>query len=205
MAHTSNEWVSFGLSQGGQGAWAANELSGNYGSGPGSGTPPGSGTALVGSVSLAPPLDLVGFVDAAADGTLTKEQVPAYQALLAALKNEHPAMDLDQYRRGIVVDAWNTLLQCDFSKADERANIIDRITPDDLIPASVQATDELREYLRQESLPSRPYRSRGWSSTAVRTRSSRPRGPIWRCSTHARWVTSCASTCNPTAGTPTST
>ena len=131
VADTSDRWVSFGLSQGGQGAWAANELSGDY----------GSGTALIGSVSLAPPLDLVGFVDAAAGGTLTKEQVPAYQALLAALKNEHPDLDLDQYRRGIVADAWNALLQCDFSKADERANVIERITPDDLTPASVEATD----------------------------------------------------------------
>jgi hypothetical protein len=155
VANTSDRWVSFGLSQGGQGAWAANELSGDYGSGT------GSGGALVGSVSLAPPLDLVGFVDAAADGTLTKDQVSAYQALLTALKNEHPAMDLDQYRRGIVTDAWNSLLQCDLSKADERANIIDRITPDDLIPASVEATDELRDYLRQESLPSRPLTAPG--------------------------------------------
>jgi hypothetical protein len=151
VADTSDKWVSFGLSQGGQGAWAANELSGDY----------GSGTALIGSVSLAPPLDLEGFVDAAAGGTLTTEQVPAYQALLAALKTEHPDLDLDQYRRGIVADAWNALLQCDFSKADERANIIDRITPDDLTPASVKATDGLRDYLRRESLPSRPLSAPG--------------------------------------------
>jgi hypothetical protein len=155
VTDASDRWLSFGLSQGGQAAWAANELSGDYGSGT------GSGTALVGSVSLAPPLDLVGFVDAAAGGTLTKEQVPAYQALLAALKNEHPDMDLDQYRRGIVADAWQPLLQCDSSKADERANVIDRITPDDLMPASVEATDELREYLRPESLPSRPLTAPG--------------------------------------------
>ena len=143
--------MSFGLSQGGQGAWAANELSADY----------GSGAALVGSVSLSPPLDIVGFADAAASGTLTKDQVPAYQALLSALKNEHPDMDLDEYRRGVVADAWETLLQCDFSSADERANVIDRITPDDLMPTSVAATDTLREYLRQESLPSRPLTAPG--------------------------------------------
>ena len=159
VADTSDRWVSFGLSQGGQGAWAANELSGDYGSGRirhwirhGIGRLGQPGPA-------ARPRRIR---DAAADGTLTKEQVPAYQALLAALKNEHPDMDLDQYRRGIVADAWNTLLQCDFSKADERANIIDRITPDDLRPASVEATDELRDYLRQESLPSRPLTAPGF-------------------------------------------
>ena len=189
--------MSFGLSQGGQGAWAANELSGDYGCRAGT---------LVGSVSVAPPLDIVGFADAAAGGTLTKEQVPAYQALLAALKNEHPDMDLDQYRRGIVADAWQPLLQCDSSKADERANVIDRITPDDLMPASVEATDDLRGYLRPESLPSRPL-DRSRAGHLRRSGHGHPalRGPTWHCNAHARWVTSCASTCSLTVGTPTST
>ena len=68
----------------------------------------------------------------------TKEQEPAYQALLASLKNEDPDLDLDDYRRGVVAEKWDVLLQCDFAKADERANVIERITPDDLIPASAR-------------------------------------------------------------------
>jgi pimeloyl-ACP methyl ester carboxylesterase len=146
VSEASDRWAAFGLSQGGQGAWAANELGGDY----------GAGVKLVGSVSLAPPLDIAGFADAAAGGTLTKDQVPVYQALLAALGHEHPDMDLRQYARGIVADSWDALLQCDVSKADERTNIIDRVTPDDLMPATVGAADGLRAYLRQDSLPSRP-------------------------------------------------
>jgi len=145
-ADSSARWVSFGLSQGGQAAWAANELSSDY----------GAGLDVAGSASVSPPLDIVGFADAAASGTLSKDQQPAYQALLAALKHEYPDMELDEYRRGIVADTWDALLQCDFTKSDERANIVDQITPDDLRPASTEATDTLRDYLGQASLPRRP-------------------------------------------------
>lgn len=146
VADTSDRWASFGLSQGAQGAWAANELSSSY----------GAGLTLVGSVSVSAPLDIAGFADAAAGGTLTKEQQPAYQALLEALKNEHPDVNLDDYRRGIVSHSWDELLQCDYAKADERARLVDQITPDDLRPSSVEATDALREHLAEASLPRQP-------------------------------------------------
>jgi pimeloyl-ACP methyl ester carboxylesterase len=145
IADTSDRWASFGLSQGGQGAWAANELSADY----------GTGLTLVGSVSVSAPLDIVGFADAADAGTLTKEQQPAYQALLAALKNEYPDIDLDEYRRGIVQEYWNELLQCDYAKADERARLVGQITPDDLRPSGTAATETLRGRLAKASLPRR--------------------------------------------------
>ena len=143
---TSDRWAAFGLSQGGQGTWAANELAGDY----------GKGLNLVGSVSLSPPLDIAGFADAAAAGTLSKEQGPVYQALLATFKSEHPDLDLDQYRRGVVADKWDLLLRCDFATNDQRTEAIDQITPDDLRPDSVEATDWLRERLRAASVPQRP-------------------------------------------------
>jgi pimeloyl-ACP methyl ester carboxylesterase len=146
VADTSNRWAAFGLSQGAQAAWAANELSPQY----------GAGLDLVGSVSVSPPLDIAGFADDAANRELSKEQQPAYQALLATFKNEDPGLNLDDYRRGIVADKWDALLQCDFAKADQRAQIVDQITPDDLVPSSVAATDVLRDHLRTSSLPRRP-------------------------------------------------
>lgn len=146
VADTSNRWAAFGLSQGGQAAFAANELSPEY----------GAGLQLVGSASVSPPLDISGFADDAANRELSKDQQPAYQALLASLKNEYPNLNLDDYRRGIVADKWNALLQCDFAKTDERSQIVDQITPEDLLPSSVAATDTLRERLRESSLPSRP-------------------------------------------------
>jgi pimeloyl-ACP methyl ester carboxylesterase len=136
VADTSDRWASFGVSQGGQGAWAANELSADY----------GAGLTLVGSVSVSAPLDITGFADAAAGGTLTKDQQPAYSAVLEALKNEYPDINLDDYRRGIVQSSWDELLQCDYAKADERAQLVDEITPDDL----------LRGRLAEASLPRRP-------------------------------------------------
>ncbi|WP_319456310.1 MULTISPECIES: lipase family protein [unclassified Mycobacterium] len=146
VADTSDRWASFGVSQGGQGAWAANELSADY----------GAGLTLVGSVSVSAPLDITGFADAAAGGTLTKDQQPAYSAVLEALKNEYPDINLDDYRRGIVQSSWDELLQCDYAKADERAQLVDQITPDDLRPSSVEATDALRGRLAEASLPRRP-------------------------------------------------
>jgi hypothetical protein len=113
VADTSDRWASFGVSQGGQGAWAANELSADY----------GAGLTLLGSVSVSAPLDITGFADAAAGGTLTKEQQPTYSALLEALKNEYPDINLDDYRRGIVQSSWDELLQCDYAKADEREQL----------------------------------------------------------------------------------
>ncbi len=143
---TSDRWLALGMSQGAQGSWAANELAGEY----------GLGLNLVGSVSLSPPLDVSGFVDSAVAGTLGKEQQPAYAALLAVFAWENPAVDLDQYRRGVVKDRWDLLMSCDYANSKERTKVIKTITPDDLRPASGEAADAIREHLRESSLPRRP-------------------------------------------------
>jgi dienelactone hydrolase len=141
----SDRWVAAGFSQGGQAAWAANELADTY----------GTGTTFLGSVSLAPPLDLTFIADAAASGTLTNDQKGPYQALLASLKNEYPEFNLDDYRRGIVEQNWDSLLRCDDAHADARTKLIDQIAADDLRPSSRAATDSLHGYLQKMSLPQR--------------------------------------------------
>jgi pimeloyl-ACP methyl ester carboxylesterase len=140
---TSDRWVAMGISQGAQGSWAANELAAEY----------GSGLNLVGSVSLSPPMDISGFADMAAAGTLNKDQQPAYLALLATFANENPDLNLDLYRRGTVKENWDLLLQCDYETSEERARVVDVIGPDDLRPASDEATDTIRNHLRESSLP----------------------------------------------------
>ena len=80
----------------------------------------GTGLNLLGSVSLAPPLDLTVFADAAAAGDLTKEQRPGFAGILAALKDEYASFNLDDYRRGIVQQQWDLLLSCDVRDADAR-------------------------------------------------------------------------------------
>jgi pimeloyl-ACP methyl ester carboxylesterase len=146
IPEASDRWLAMGTSQGGQAAWAANELAQNY----------GGGLILVGSISVSPPADIVGFADAAAAGELTKEQQPALQSILAALKNEYPDFNLDDYRRGVVADKWDVLGACEGPKVDERASVVEQITPDDLRPGSPEAVEVLRAYLQKMTLPQGP-------------------------------------------------
>jgi pimeloyl-ACP methyl ester carboxylesterase len=146
VPNTSNRWLVLGISEGGQAAWAANELAENY----------GYGLALVGSVSLAPHSDLTPFADAAAAGQLTTEQKAALQLILATLKNAYPDINLDDYRRGIVTEQGDLLSRCDVKGADARSKVIDQITDNDLRPSSPQAVAALRAYLQKMSLPQGP-------------------------------------------------
>ena len=143
VPEASDRWVAVGMSQGAQAAWAANELAATY----------GAGLNILGSVSLAPPINVTFLADLAESGGLTKEQESPYPALLAALKNEHPEFNLDDYRRGIVEQNWDLLLQCNVSSAAAREAVVAQITEDDLRPSSQAATDTLRGYLQKMSLP----------------------------------------------------
>lgn len=142
---TSDKWVAFGVSQGGQASWAANELINSYG---------GGDTRLVGSVSVSPAADVTGLADLAAEGKLTPQQSVALALFLRALKNQVPNLDLDDYRRGLVKDNWDLLTGCSDVDAQKRLEIANQVQPDDLRPATPQATDELRGYLnRMSGLP----------------------------------------------------
>lgn len=142
----SNRWLAFGTSEGAQAAWAANELAPDH----------AGGLTLVGTVSVSPPADIDGFADAAAAGTLTPDQMPVLQWLLASLKDQYPDLNLDDYRRGIVADKWDVLSACRGPAAGERAKIAGQITADDLRPSSPAAADTLRGYLDKSSLPQGP-------------------------------------------------
>jgi pimeloyl-ACP methyl ester carboxylesterase len=143
----SDRWLAVGVSQGGQAAWAANELAGSYDAG---------GLKLLGTVSLSPATDISGFADGAASGTLTKEQQAALPLILSSLANEHPDFRLDDYRRGVVEQRWNSLTSCEGPAIADRAKVIDDISADDLRPDSRQAVDALRGYLQRRGLPQRP-------------------------------------------------
>ena len=131
-----------GLSQGGQAVWAANELAAEY----------GGGLSLLGTASLSPAADITGFAGAAADGRLTNEQAPALPLILESLKQAHPELDLDDFRRGIVKDEWDVLMACQGPQVGERNRVTDEITPDDLRPGTPAAVDTLRDYLRDMSV-----------------------------------------------------
>lgn len=146
VPESADRWLAVGVSQGGQAAWAANELAAHY----------GTGLNLVGTVSLSPATDLTGLASGAAAGSLSKEQYAILQLILASLAAENPSLNLQDYRRGGVAEHWDVLASCHTEDAATRAAAIEKITPDDLRPASPQAEATLQALLAKRSLPKEP-------------------------------------------------
>lgn len=146
VPNASSRWAAFGGSQGGQAAWAANELAAQY----------ATDLQLVGSASYSAPLALDGFVDAAVEGTLTPEQRVVLVALLNSLAKQSPDFRLDDYRRGVAAARWDTLTACRGPQAVERDALANEVSSDDLRPVDVQATETLRSRLQAMSLPKTP-------------------------------------------------
>lgn len=146
IPETSDTWFAVGDRQGGQGAWAANELSDEYGH-----------PNLRGTVSISPTADVDDLADAAAAGTLTPDQQRLYIQYLAALATQYrDQFPLDDYRRGPVKDNWDLLLSCNPSEDAARNAVAARVSPDDLRPATPKALNLLQGYLRKTTLPQGP-------------------------------------------------
>jgi hypothetical protein len=143
----SEDWLAFGIGQGGQAAWAANELVANH----------GWSLELLGAVAISPVADINGLADLAAEGALNTQQKLDLQAFLAGLRNAYGNdFNLDDYRGGIIQQNWDALLGCEGRAREARTAIADRIGPGDLKPHSDAATESLRGYLRKTSLPQGP-------------------------------------------------
>ncbi|CAN7281259.1 lipase family protein [Mycolicibacterium frederiksbergense] len=145
---SSERWVAFGVSQGGQAAWAANELIAGYGA---------QDTRIIGSVSVSPAADITGLADMAAEGILSPQQRIAMVLILSSLQNAHPGFDLDDYRRGLVQEKWDLLAGCSTDATEDRLTVAEQIPPEDLRPSTPEALEVLRGYLNQMSgLPRAP-------------------------------------------------
>jgi pimeloyl-ACP methyl ester carboxylesterase len=143
----SEGWLAFGIGQGGQAAWAADELAANH----------GWSLKLLGAVAISPIADINGLADLAARGALSTQQKLNLQAFLAGLKNAYGNdFNLDDYRGGFVQQKWDALLACQAEALEARAAIAEQIGPDDLRPHSAAATETLRGYLQKTSLPQGP-------------------------------------------------
>jgi hypothetical protein len=142
----SETFVVLGHGQGGQAAWAANEIATDY-----------RGTLhLAGVVAVAPTAALDWLADAAADDSLTLDQQLTLQMFLASLANEDNDFDVDPYRHGVVKDNWDVLSACWGPAYQDRARIVQQIGPGDLRPDDGDATEALRAYLQKTSLPQAP-------------------------------------------------
>jgi pimeloyl-ACP methyl ester carboxylesterase len=147
VPEASNDWAALGTSEGGQAAWAANELMDNN----------GWGLNLVGSASFSPMADINGLADAAESGDLTKGQHLVLQAFLGALKSEYSnEFNLDDYRNAVVREKGDELSACRGPASEQGANVAGQVTPGDLRPATPKAAAALRGYLQKTSLPQGP-------------------------------------------------
>ena len=139
----SDAWVAYGRDQGGQAAWAANELSPDY----------NDGLRLVGAIAVAPLAALDGLADGAAAGTLNRDQQLVLQQYLQALHEEYGDFDLDGYRHGVAKDHWDELSACWGPQFADRAALAAALGPDDLRPDGQETSDILAGYLKKTSLP----------------------------------------------------
>lgn len=139
----SDKWAALGGSQGGGAVWAVGEQAGTY-----------SPELLPrGVLALAPVADIAGLVDKSVDGSLTKEQVAALVLIVESLARLHPDVNRDDYRHGTAAENWDILIACSGDAVHTREAVIDRLESGDLRPATAEAADRLRGYLRQWALP----------------------------------------------------
>ncbi|KAA0924618.1 MULTISPECIES: lipase family protein [unclassified Rhodococcus (in: high G+C Gram-positive bacteria)] len=139
----STRWAAVGLSQGGQAAWAANELAATY----------GQGLDLVGSVSLSPPTDLTPLVQAATDGNLTRPQKELLPYLLYGAQQVDPTIDPMDYS-GSVAEANNELLlTCSGGDTEGKERAVEAMTPDEFAADSAQSEQQLLDVIGRYTLP----------------------------------------------------
>jgi Secretory lipase len=164
---TSSRWLALGGSQGGQAAWAANELDDFY----------GGGLELVGSVAIAPPVDMSPMAQMAYDETLGSGQVGLAPLILVALEQTHPGFPISEFLHGKTLELRNSALGCTLDA--QRLRI--QVPPDDVKPNTQQDVDLLRNILRTWAMPQRPLAAPllvvnglndrlvlpGWVSTAI--------------------------------------
>ncbi|MGV0735348.1 lipase family protein [Mycobacterium syngnathidarum] len=143
---TSTDWLAMGVGEGGQAAWAANELALDYNNFDGK---------IVGSVSISPISDVNGLADLAERGTLNDDQKVVLARFLAALHTEDPeVVNLDHFRRGAATQHWDALVGCQTSPTAQQ--VAAQIPAADLMPASAEAVATLRGYLQKSNLPQGP-------------------------------------------------
>ncbi|MGB8407677.1 MAG: lipase family protein, partial [Mycobacterium sp.] len=146
VSNTSKDWIAAGNGQGGQAAWAANELAADY----------GGEMSLRGALALTPTAALEWLADAAANGTLNQGQQLMLQEYLSWLPTAYPDFPLNDYRRGAAAQHWDQLSACWGDGARARDGLARALGPHDVGPITPEATDRLHGFLRKTSLPQGP-------------------------------------------------
>lgn len=143
---TSGSWISYGVSQGGQAVWAANEMAADY----------GGDLRLLGSISIAPPTDLRPIVDSMVAGTLTTAQKVLLPLLLEGVRAVRPELNIDDYLRGVMRTRMDVFLTCAGDGEALKASVAESAAAEDTTPVDAAAADRLRNWLGELALPRKP-------------------------------------------------
>jgi pimeloyl-ACP methyl ester carboxylesterase len=142
---TSDRWVGYGFSQGGQAVWAANEMSSDY----------GAQLRLMGSVSVSPPTGLRPLGEAMEHGKLFTDQIVLLPLILKGLQTAHPELNFHDYLHGVLAHNMGVFLSCSSDNEALKVEIAGKASPDDYKPATPEAADNLQKWLGEFSLPVR--------------------------------------------------
>ena len=143
FSNVSPRWAAFGGSQGGGAVWAAAEQAATY----------APELTLVGAVALSPAADMTGLVDKSVQGTLTTDQKPVLQWVLASLARLQPDLNLNDFRRGVAAQYWDALSACSGPLVHTRSAVAPDIGPHDLSPSGPGPAQQLRNLLQRWALP----------------------------------------------------
>ncbi|MDI9898523.1 lipase family protein [Rhodococcus sp. IEGM 1409] len=145
VPETTSKWAAYGVAQGGQAAWSAAELADSY----------GTGLDFVGSVALAPTVDLVQMAELSTTNWLTRDQQVIMPFLIAGLQSAYPEAKETDYLHGSLATNHAMWLACSGALADQRAKSNDKINPADTAPSTPEAAEIFKTWLTDVSLPKR--------------------------------------------------
>ena len=138
----STRWAAFGGSQGGQAAWAANELNSEY----------GQDLQLVGTVALAPPANIAAMAELAYRNQLSAEQQAAFPLVIVGLERAGLLATSTPYLRGAAKPTEPDILGCGAVATRKRSSL----RSEDVGPDSDAAAEDLQRALREIALPQQP-------------------------------------------------
>ncbi|WP_185981677.1 lipase family protein [Skermania sp. ID1734] len=147
VSTASTRWVAFGVSEGGQAAWSANELASDY----------GKGLDFLGSASMSPTIDVSGLANLAAAGWLNQVQQALLPMTLAGVAVTHPDLNPAAFLHGPLMANPDMWLSCHGPLVDERSQRAAQLKRDDSAPATTQDQERLKSALADLAGP----RSRG--------------------------------------------
>ncbi|MDH6243862.1 lipase family protein [Mycobacterium sp. OTB74] len=138
----SSNWAALGGSQGGQAAWAANEMDAAY----------GDGLKLVGTMAVAPPVNVADLAQRAYLGQLTMDQRGVWPMVIVGLQRAGVLPSTSPYLRGAADPTAPGFLGCEEHDTWLRSGL----NIDDMRPQTVESTDQLQRALQLIAMPQRP-------------------------------------------------